>query len=51
MVGKRTTKIRQGLPPSPFSGNARKKTYFLQEMVPYMHKFIHSYWDLNQYYF
>ena len=32
--GKRTTKIRQGLPPSPFSGNARKKTFFLQEGFP-----------------
>ena len=33
MVEKRVKKFGQG-PPPPFSGNARKKTFFLSEMLP-----------------
>ena len=35
MLGKKhVQKIRAGVSPPPFSGNARKKTFFLSEMLP-----------------
>ena len=37
MVEKRVKKFGQGSPP-PFSGNARKKTFFFQEGFPYISK-------------
>ena len=36
MVEKQGQKIRAGVSPPPFSGNAQKKTFFFQEGFPYL---------------
>ena len=41
--GKRVNKFGQGSPPPHFSGIARKKTFFLQEMFPYDDDNLHNY--------